>query len=263
MFIKCNHLIMHVDLQGPADAPVLVLLHSLGTNLHIWDAQFLTLTQSYRVLRLDMRGHGLSEVGHTPFLIEDLAKDVLSIADYFGVEVFSVAGVSIGGLIAQHIADTTPERLRSMLLIDTYLAPSSKLIWVAMADNIRKQGLEPLISEIFSRWVTPEFSDTPSAIGMKQMLCRTSAEGYAQCAEALSQIVPKQPMNTKVPALVIVGEKDIVATPAAAQEMASARRGKLIVLSDAAHIPLFEKSDDILEKMLNFFVEDSNKNING
>ncbi|CAM3815673.1 alpha/beta fold hydrolase [Rahnella victoriana] len=256
MFVKCNDLIMHVDLQGPTDAPVLVLLHSLGTNFHIWDAQVPALTRHYRVLRLDMRGHGLSETGQAPFSLEDLADDVLRIADYFDISTFSVAGVSIGGLIAQHIADTAPQRLRSMVLIDTYLAPASSSFWRTMADNIRQNGLDSLAPEIFGRWVTAEFRDTPAALGMKQMLNRTSDEGYAKCADVLSQIEPKQPRNTQVPLRVLVGEHDMVATPAAAQEMATARHGELVVLRNAAHIPLFEKSGEILGEMLCFLAKD-------
>ncbi|WP_237387832.1 alpha/beta fold hydrolase [Xenorhabdus sp. Sc-CR9] len=237
----------------------LVLLHSLGTNLHLWDPLISTLTRNYRVLRLDMRGHGLSEVGQDSFLMEDLAKDVLSVADYFGIDVFSVAGVSIGGLIAQYLADSVPERLLSMVLIDTYLAPAAQSIWSSIADDILNCGLDHRVQEIFSRWVTPAFRDTPSAIGMKQMLCRTSAEGYARCAEALSQIKPGQPKNKKVPVLVLVGENDIVATPTAAQEMAIARGGKLVVLRDAAHIPILEKSDEILGEMMRFLAKNFNQ----
>ncbi|PHM51299.1 alpha/beta fold hydrolase [Xenorhabdus sp. KK7.4] len=261
MFLKSGELILHVDLQGSCDAPVLVLLHSLGTNLHLWDPIVSSLTRYYRVLRLDMRGHGLSEVGQVPFLIKDLAKDILSVADYFGIDMFSVAGVSIGGLIAQNLADRVPERLVSMVLIDTYLAPTTQSIWSTMAYDIRNHGLSHRIQEIFSRWVTPAFRDTPSAIGMKQMLSRTSAEGYAGCVEALSQIKPEQPKNTKIPVLVLVGESDIVATPAAAQEMAIARNGKLVVLKDAAHIPILEKSDEILEEMMKFLVKNFNQTI--
>ncbi|PHM31279.1 alpha/beta fold hydrolase [Xenorhabdus innexi] len=261
MFVKSDELTLHVDLQGSNDAPVLVLLHSLGTNLHLWDPIVSSLARNYRILRLDMRGHGLSEVGKASFLIEDLAKDVLSITDYFGIDVFSVAGVSIGGLIAQHLADSIPERLVSMVLIDTYLAPTTQSIWSTVADDIRNHGLSHRIQEIFSRWVTPEFRDTPPAIGMKQMLHRTSAEGYAGCAEALSQIKPARPKNKKVPVLVLVGENDIVATPAAAKEMAIARSGKLVVLRNAAHIPILEKSGEILEEMMQFLAENRNKTI--
>ncbi|MDR0218434.1 MAG: alpha/beta fold hydrolase [Enterobacteriaceae bacterium] len=255
MFMKSGELILHVNLQGSSSAPVLVLLHSLGTNLHLWDPLISTLAKNYRVLRLDMRGHGLSEVGPTPFLIEDLSKDVLDVVNYFGIDVFSVAGVSIGGLIAQHLADSVPDRLLSMVLIDTYLAPASPSIWSTMANDIFNRGLEHRIQDIFSRWVTPKFRDTPSGRGMKQMLCRTSAEGYARCAEALSQLKLEQPKNKKVPVLVLVGENDLVATPAAAQELAIARGGKLVILRNAAHIPILEKSDEILEEMVNFLAK--------
>ncbi|PHM44970.1 hypothetical protein Xmau_01174 [Xenorhabdus mauleonii] len=93
------------------------------------------------------------------------------------------------------------------------------------------------------------------------MLCRTSAKGYAKCAEALSQITPGQPKNKKTPVLVLVGENDIVATPTAAQEMATARGGKLVVLRDAAHIPIIEKSDEILGEMMRFLAKNFNQTV--
>lgn len=255
MFVKSRELIHHVDVQGPTEAPVLVLLHSLGTNLHLWDSQMPTLTQQYRVLRLDMRGHGLTEVGQNAFSIEDLANDVLSIADSFGIGAFSVAGVSIGGLIAQKVADLAPERILSMVLIGTSLAPAASAFWHARAKEIRERGLDHLFEGIYSRWITPAFRDTPMAVGMLQMLYRTSPEGYAKCSEALAEFEFQPPKSTKVPALVLVGDQDLVFTPAAAQELATAREGKLVVLRDAAHIPILEKADEILEEMLNFLAE--------
>lgn len=124
MFIKPKEIVIHVNIVGDVNAPVVVLLHSLDTNLHIWDEQVNVLKENYRVLSIDMRGHGLSELSGEPFTIEDLANDVLSVIDYFNIKTFSVAGVSIGGLVAQHLADNVPGILNSVILVDTYLAPA-------------------------------------------------------------------------------------------------------------------------------------------
>ncbi|MCH0695829.1 alpha/beta fold hydrolase [Escherichia coli] len=257
MFLKVGELILHADLQGADDAPVIVLLHSLGTNFHLWDPMIPTLTHDYRILRLDMRGHGLSEIGENPFYISDLAKDVLNVVDSLEINSFIVVGVSIGGLIAQYLADTVPERLLSMVLIDTYLAPASLSFWCDMSEDIRRYGLSHRVDDIFSRWLTPAFSTTPAAIGMKQMLRNTSDKGYAGCAWSLSQITQQEIKNKQVPALVMVGEYDTVATPDVAKKMSIARNGKFILLENAAHIPIFEKTEVILSEILTFLTVDA------
>jgi len=258
MFIKPKEIVIHVDIVGDVNAPVVVLLHSLGTNLHIWDEQVNVLKENYRVLSIDMRGHGLSELSGEPFTIEDLANDVLSVIDYFNIKTFSVAGVSIGGLVAQHLADNVPGILNSVILVDTYLAPASKEFWVSLAKNIRIEGLNPYVEEIFNRWVTARFREMPAAIGMKQMLYRTSPEGYAGCADALGKINPDKKCITGLPVLVIVGEEDVVATPAAARQLAEARNGELKILNNASHIPLLEKADEINTEVLRFLNAVSN-----
>jgi len=262
MFIRPEKLVIHVNIAGDVNAPVMVLLHSLGTNLHIWDEQVNVLKEKYRVLSIDMRGHGLSEISVEPFTIQDLANDVLSVIDHFNIKSFSVAGVSIGGLVAQHLADNVPERLNAVILVDTYLAPASKEFWVSLAQNIRTEGLSPYVEEIFNRWVTVRFRDTPAAIGMKQMLYRTLSEGYAGCAEVLAKINPERKCTTGLPVLVITGEEDVVATPAAARQLAEVRKGELKILNDASHIPLLEKADEISTEMLRFLNAVSNRRAN-
>ena len=66
-------------LEGPAGAPVLVLSNSLGTDLHMWDAQIEAFTQHFQVLRYDTRGHGASLVTDGPYSIEQNGRDVLAL----------------------------------------------------------------------------------------------------------------------------------------------------------------------------------------
>jgi 3-oxoadipate enol-lactonase len=98
VFIKSGNLTLNVDIQGPNNAPVLVLLHSLGTNNHIWDYQIPVLSKHFKIIRTDIRGHGLSDIDNNGFTIDDLAQDVFNIVNELGVIKFSIAGVSIKGL---------------------------------------------------------------------------------------------------------------------------------------------------------------------
>jgi 3-oxoadipate enol-lactonase len=91
--------VLHVVEDGPADAPVLVLGPSLGTDLGLFDAQARDLADRYRVIRYDLRGHGGSPVVPGPYTVADLADDVLHRLDKLGIDRFAYAGVSLGGAI--------------------------------------------------------------------------------------------------------------------------------------------------------------------
>jgi pimeloyl-ACP methyl ester carboxylesterase len=76
-FASIDDINVYYDLSGPADAPIVMLANSLGTNVHVWDAQIEALSATHRILRYDMRGHGLTECGpRTSLSIADLADDV-------------------------------------------------------------------------------------------------------------------------------------------------------------------------------------------
>jgi pimeloyl-ACP methyl ester carboxylesterase len=107
---------VHHLLEGPEDAPVLVLSNSLGTTLAIWDEQAPALSERFRLLRYDHRGHGGSPVPPGPYKIEDLARDVLVLLDRLEVERFSFCGLSIGGMVGMWLVGEAPERFESLVL---------------------------------------------------------------------------------------------------------------------------------------------------
>jgi 3-oxoadipate enol-lactonase / 4-carboxymuconolactone decarboxylase len=121
MFLKINDLPVHVQLDGSIDAPPLLLLHSLGTSNAIWDPQVAALRRSFYVIRFDLRGHGLTASTPGPYDIATLARDALAVLDSLGIVSAHVAGISIGGLIAQSLTVQAPARVRSLILVDTAL----------------------------------------------------------------------------------------------------------------------------------------------
>ncbi|MGI4946855.1 MAG: alpha/beta fold hydrolase, partial [Janthinobacterium lividum] len=96
MFVNANGLTMHVQVDGPAAAPVLVLIHSLGTSGHVWDAQAQALAGPFRVVRPDLRGHGLTAVTPGPYTIAGMAADVIAALDALGIGQAHIGGLSIG-----------------------------------------------------------------------------------------------------------------------------------------------------------------------
>lgn len=253
MFIRVGGMVTHVQVDGPEGAPVLVLLHSLGTSLHVWDAQARALSDTYRVVRPDLRGHGLSEVAPGPGSIEGFAQDVLALLDALGVGQAHVGGLSLGGMVAQAVAHRAPGRAASLILCDTALSIPPPAMWRDRAALVRADGMGALADAVMARWVTPGFMDAPAAVGLRAMLLRTPPEGYAAAAEAIADAdLTERTRALDVPALVLVGEHDAATPPAAAEALRATLGGSLVVLPGAAHIPTVEVPDEVADAIRRF-----------
>ena len=105
----------HVEGKGEA----VVLIHGVGGDLGNWDAIAAQLASARKVIRVDLRGHGKSQVIRSPLTAEDLARDVVEVMDEAGVEAGAVAGFSLGGQVALALALGWPARVRRLALIST------------------------------------------------------------------------------------------------------------------------------------------------
>jgi 3-oxoadipate enol-lactonase len=245
MFTHIGGITMHIQLDGPPGERAVLLLHSLGTNLHIWDAQAHMLAGSFRVIRYDLRGHGLSETGSGKVGITDFAADALTLLDTLGVAHAHVAGVSIGGLIAQAMAEAAPLRVSSLMLCDTAIAIRPADRFRERAEIVRARGMAPIADETLARWVTPGFLGSAEAAGLRIMLLRTDPEGYAQAALAIGKDDRTSATKTlRMPTLVLVGEEDVATPPTAAEALRDAIPGaRLVVIPGAAHIPTVQQPE--------------------
>src|SRR5579859_6125280 len=106
-------------LDGAETQPVLVLSNSIGTTLHMWDGQIDALTQHFRVLRYDARGHGQSDAPAGAYSMDRLGRDVIELLDALGIERAHFLGLSLGGLVGQWLGIHAPERIDQLILSNT------------------------------------------------------------------------------------------------------------------------------------------------
>jgi 3-oxoadipate enol-lactonase len=246
-FIRAADITVHYLLEGPENAPVLMLSNSLGTSLAIWDAQAAALRGKYRVLRYDTRGHGLTdapEAGNAGYSMELLAEDAAALIKALGLKRVHLCGLSIGGMLGQKLAARSPELLASLILCDTapYMNPD---VWDERIAAIRKSGMEVVAGGTMQRWFTPRFHEQqPDALkGIRNMLVRTPVEGYVGCAYAIRNMDLRAD-DTRIvcPTLIIVGEDDPATPVSAAREMNATIKGsKLVIIPQAAHIVPIEQ----------------------
>ncbi len=235
-------------LDGPADAPVLVLSNSLATDLELcWSTNVGAWTSSFRVLRYDQRGHGGSEIPPGPYTVELLGRDVLDVMDAVGVERASFCGLSLGGATGMWLAVNAPRRIERLVLACTSPRFGEPEQWLDRARIVRSEGLEAIADAVLARWLTPRFRREHQAetARFRAGLVRTPAEAYAACCEALAAWDFRDRVGEiAAPTLVIGGADDPAVTPEQATLLADAIPGsRLLVLPEAAHLANVEQPE--------------------
>jgi 3-oxoadipate enol-lactonase len=248
-------------LDGPADAPVITFSHALAASSAMWSAQAAASSARYRVLRYDIRGHGESETTPGPYTLEQLADDVYALLGTLGIERTHFVGLSMGGMIAQHLALAHPEALSSLVLCDTAprMPPEGRLMWDERINETEEGGMEPSVTSAPLRWFTAPFLERhPEVVERVQaMIATTDARGFINCARAIQEmdLLDRLP-EIRVPTLVIVGDQDPGSPVFVAEAIRKRIPGaKLVVLEPASHLSNLEQPEAFNQALSDFLSE--------
>ena len=257
-FIEANGTRFNYRADGPASAPVVILSNSLGTNLSMWDPQIPALEQKYRVLRYDMRGHGLSSVTAGPYSIEGLAKDVVGLLDALNIERVHFCGLSVGGVLGQWLGTNAANRFKSLVLSNTAARIGTEDTWNTRIKHVREGGMAAIADAVISRWFTEGFlkKSTKSVEATRQMLLLTPPEGYVATCAAIRDMDQRETVaRVSVPSLVMAGTKDGVTTPTDARFLADRIQGAQYVELTAAHLSNIEDADAFTNALMKFLAQ--------
>src|SRR5262249_30237967 len=147
--------------------PAVVLLHCLGVDRRLWDIAADGLDRDFSLLSYDFPGHGETPVPAHAYGVEQLSDQLAAVLRREGVTRAHVAGISLGGLVAQHFAANNPAMVDRLVLIDTTAryVDDMRRMWVERAATARAQGVRALIDGLLQIWFTPEFvAGNPSAV---------------------------------------------------------------------------------------------------
>ncbi|MEV5710380.1 3-oxoadipate enol-lactonase [Actinoallomurus sp. NPDC052274] len=235
-------------LDGPRDAPVLVLGPSLGTTLDLWRPQLPVLTASWRTLRFDLPGHDGSPPIHGS--VADFADGVVDLLDALGVGRAAYAGVSLGGAIGTTLALRHPDRLTSLALCCTSARFGDAGPWHERAARVRAEGLEPLTDMFLGRWFTAGYTG-PGVAAVRHMLRRIDPEGYAACCEALAGFDVRDRLgDVNVPTLVVAGAEDLATPLDHADVLAGGIPGAELVVVPGAHLAGLECPEPVTDALV-------------
>jgi 3-oxoadipate enol-lactonase len=258
MRIKTATINTHYELSGPKNAPVVMLSHSLGSNLHMWDPQMTALETKYQVLRYDTRGHGASDVPGGAYTLDQLVSDAVALMDALGIEKVNFVGLSMGGMIGQGLALKHADRVARLALCDTsaYMPPEAQPIVQERIDTARKEGLAALVDGTLARWFTPPYlkKKGPGVDMIRNIFLTSPLAGYIGCTEAIRRLnYIDELARIKIPTLVVVGADDPGTPVAAAQAIHERIAGsRLLVIPSASHLSNIEQAEAFNQNLAGF-----------
>ena len=241
---------IHHRFDGPENAPVLMLSHSLGASMAMWELQMAALTAHFRVLRYDLRGHGGSDVPAGAYSLDRLGRDVIEVLDDLGIGRVHFCGLSLGGMIGQWLGVRAPARLRSLTLANTSAFMGPPQGWDDRISAVRETGMAAMRDAILARWFTPDFADTES---VGAMIDATDPAGYAGCSAAIRDM-DLRPLGCLIttPTLIIGGLRDPATPPDHARALNANIPGSQLVMLDAAHLSNIECASEFNAALLTF-----------
>lgn len=250
---------IYYRLEGVAGRPLVVLVHSLGADHGMWGPQMPGLFKRFRVLRLDLRGHGASDAPDAEYTIAQLSGDVLAAVDAAGYGAFAYCGLSLGGMIGAWLGANVPDRVTALVLANT----SPRMANPDAMDDRRKlvlaQGMSVIEQPVMERFFSPSTlaAQNPAAESVRAVMSATNPVGYAGCCSAVRDMDNRAILGQiKAPVLVIGSDRD-ASTPwaghgdALVEGIAGARGLKL----DTAHLSNIEMPEQFTTGVVNFLCE--------
>ena len=238
--------------DGRDDAPALVLLNSIGTDMDLWDGVLPHLRDSFALLRIDTRGHGASVAEPGDYTLALLADDVRAVADAAGFDRFSIAGVSLGGMIGMELALRVPGRIEKLLPICTS-ATMDSASWNDRIVKVRSEGIAVIANLAMGRFLS-DAAEPAIYEAVRRQLLAMDAEGYAGCGAAIRDMeLADRIGGIACPTLVVTGTRD-TSTPfeGHGEHLLARIPGAAHVSLEAAHLAPLEAPEALASVITSF-----------
>lgn len=259
MFIENNGIRLHLRVDGVNHrvAPPVLLLHGLGTNLHIWDKVLALLPEHLRYIRFDLRGHGLSDAPPAPYGMGALVSDAEAVLDALAVKDCLVVGLSLGGLVAQGLAVKRLDQVRSLVLLDTAAKIGMPSVWADRIAQVRAGGMAAIADNAMERVFSRAFRQGPQITHWRDMLLAMDPQGWMGCAAAISGTDFYTPTSgLRLPTLGLVGSEDTTTPPDLMRETIDLIPGSQFqIIRKSGHFPPIEAPIAVAKALLQFMAD--------
>jgi pimeloyl-ACP methyl ester carboxylesterase len=242
--------------------PVLLLM-GLGGDRHGWALVRPALAQRHRLVLVDNRDAGESAEAAGPYGLGDMATDALGVMDALGIERFHVVGASMGGAVAQHVALQAPTRVASLVLVSSWARTDALLAAILSTFRVMKERLSPAeFLAAIGPWAftaryfqapSPELAAFQAEVAARGGALQSVAAYQRQVDACLAHDLSGLLALLAMPALVLVGEDDILTPTRYARAVAAALgRGEVAVVPASGHACFLETPKPVAERVLRF-----------
>lgn len=242
MYVTANGVRLHYQVEG--QGPAVLLLHPVGLDLTWWEPQVEAFRSEFQVIRLDFRGHGKSEVAPPPYTLADFANDAHALNVHLGIGPVHVAGLSLGGMVAQVLALAYPRDVRSLVLAATActLPAEARPAMRARGEAAEQGGMRAVVRPTLERWFTLGFLDSPLVARCCERLLANDVGAWAATWRAIADLDTLPRLGEfRMPALVTTGDADLSTPVPAARLIADHVPGAILrVMPGAPHMAPFE-----------------------
>jgi 3-oxoadipate enol-lactonase len=236
--------------------PVIAFLHPVGLCGSFWDSVVAELESDFRLIAIDLPGHGESDVPRFPFSLDDAAQDVTELLTVLGRPPCILVGCSMGGMIAQGVALHAPSLLRGLVLSNTShqrTDAARKMLELRAASALN--GMPTVHDETIERWFSPEFrTRKPEVVtSASRWLLQADPVVHAWSWQAIASLSYDQRLaGVTVPAMVLAGAQDRSVSSAATEALKAILPYSCQYVFDAGHLPPLEVPKEYAQILRDF-----------
>jgi len=252
---------IEVNYREKGEGYPVFLLHGYTGNLRNWALQVPVLSREYRMVSIDHRGHGDSDKPTRPedYSLELMAEDANALLEHLGIEECYLVGHSMGGAIAQTLVLAHPEKVRALVLMDTWSeVPRGRSIEerAHLLEIAEEEGLPAVFEEqLRANPMAEQLRAQPLLLETwRQQFLMTSPEAYIYCARSIGSTPSwrDQLHRISVPTLVVCGEDDEPFLEPCRQLHEGISGSELAMIAGAAHTPQIEKPAEFNHTLTGF-----------
>jgi len=253
--VRSGEATISYEVDGAPEAPVLLLINSIGSTREMWSRQMPGFTTRYRVIRYDARGHGASSVPSGAYTLEQLGQDALAVLDDAGASAADVCGISLGGLTAQWLALHAPDRVHSLVLANTAARIGSLEMWTERIDLVHQSGMTAVAELAMPRWFSPSFHerDPETVHAFRAMVQNCPTNGYVGCCGAMRDADLRDHVaGIEVPTLLVASTADTATPPEGLHFIQERIPGAKLVTFNSGHLSNVECAEEFTAAVLDF-----------